>query len=492
MIQIKNLSFSYGEKNLYENVTLTISRGHKVGLVGPNGAGKSTLLKIIKGTEDGYRGYIEVVGSIAEVPQEIKYDADMENSSSALEYADPRKHYGEHEILEMFSGLELSVSLEDDPNKFSGGQKTKLALARALLSKPDILLLDEPTNFMDVAGKKFVMNFLSEYEGTVVVISHDLELMDTAIDKVLVIELQFKRIDEYKGTYSMFVKLKKEKDDLLKRQVIVKQKHIKQLEEGLKKMARFTSDKGVKRRVQQKRRIEKEKLELTEMPRELAKIKINLPVPANVGELPLRALGISKSYGDLEVLRNVDITIRRGEKIALIGPNGVGKSTFIKILMGITTPDTGEVLKHDSLKVGYYSQEFETFDFSKTVLETFCESAKKEIHFARSFLAMYMFGEQKVFQSVGSLSGGEKTRLSIAMITGVDNNLLILDEPTTYLDVVSQRVILEALKKYIGTMILVSHTPEFIKEIKPDRAFLFPEEKLVFWDNEFLDKVSEV
>lgn len=492
MLKVENLTFSYGDKPLYEGVNFIVSKNQKVGLVGPNGSGKSTLLKILTRNEEGFTGNVKSDETMAILPQEVKYDPEMEAADSVKSYVDPEKNVPDYEIEKLFSGLELKLGLNENPQKLSGGQKTKLALARALISKPDILLLDEPTNFMDTPGRRFVMDFLSKYEGTVVVISHDLKLMDKAINKVLAINPQLQTIEEYKGNYSDFVRLKSEKEELLKRQVLVKQKHIKQMEEGLKKMTRFTSGKGVRRRVQQKRRIEKEKAQLPELPKEVRSIKVKLPEPANVGELPIKTISVKKTFGQKEVLKDVSFTIIRGQRIALIGPNGVGKSTFIKILMGILEADSGNVIKNEKTKIGYYSQEFETFDFRKTVLATFCDETKRDEGFARSFLGRYMFLGTKVFQSVGSLSGGEKTRLSVAIIMGTDNNLLILDEPTTYLDVVSQRVILESLKEYKGTMIVVSHTSEFIKELAPQKAFLFPEEKLVFWDNDLLDKVSEI
>lgn len=493
MLKVTDLSFSYAEKPLYEGVSFIVGKGQKVGLVGPNGSGKSTLLKILTGTEDGYyTGKIEMDETFALVPQEVKYDEEMDSSENCREYVDPGSAYADHELQKTFAGLELTVDLNDIPASFSGGQKTKLAIARAILSKPDILFLDEPTNFMDEAGKRFVMDFLANYEGTVIVISHDLKLMDLAINKVLYVNPQSRKIEEYKGNYSTFVKLKKEKDELLKRHTLVEQKHIRNMEEGLKKLYKNTSKKGVRQRVMLQRRIERLKEKLPELPKEIAGIKINLPVPAKIGELPIRSIGIKKSFGNLPVLKDVTFTAVRGERIALMGPNGVGKSTFIKVLMGIVSPDRGEVIKNENLKVGYYSQEFETFDFRKTVLDTFCDETKKDEGFARAFLGRFMFLGAKVYQSVGSLSGGEKTRLSIANITGKDNNLLILDEPTTYLDVMSQRIILESLKNYEGTMIVVSHTPEFIKELAPDKAYLFPEEKMLLWDDGLLDKVAEV
>lgn len=490
MVQVENLNFSYGEAPLYSGVNFIIGRGQKVGLVGPNGSGKSTLLKILTGKEDGYTGRVSVDGNFGIVPQEVKHDSDMEKAENVRNYVDSLQKHPDHEILRLFSGLELNVALEASPSEFSGGQKTKSAIARALLSAPEILLLDEPTNFMDMAGRKWVMDFLSKYGGTVIVISHDLELMDNSIDKILAVNPATKSIDEYSGNYTDYIRLKREREELLKRQITVKQKHIKQMEEGIHRMTRFTSTKGVRARVRQQRRIEKEKASLPQMPKEIKLMKVNLPTPAKVGELPIRALNLNKSYGDLQVLRDLNFTIERRQRVALIGPNGAGKSTFIKILMNRLEADSGEVIRNPQLKVGYYSQEFETFDFTKSVLDTFVDETKQDERWARAFLGSYMLAD-KVFQKVESLSGGEKTRLSIAMLTGRDNNLLILDEPTTYLDVLSQRIILESLKEYKGTMIVVSHTPEFIKELVPDRAYLFPECKMVFWDDELLDRVEE-
>ena len=485
MLQVIDLAFGYGEKSLYKGVNFIVGRGQKVGLIGPNGSGKSTLLSIIRGEEDGYTGKIKLLGNVTLVPQEIKHDPDMEKSLTVKNYIDSNNKLLDYEIHKMLKGLELDVDLESDPKTLSGGQKTKLALARALFAKPDILLLDEPTNFMDKSGKDWVMRFLADYQGTIIVISHDLELMDSAIDKVLAIAPYNSTIEEYKGTYSDYVRLKKEKEENLRKERLIKEKHLKRMKEDYLRMAQYDSKKSVRRR-----QIDREKKALPEAPQEIRKISIRLPEPKKVGEIPIRTVGVSKSYGDLKILNDLNFTIVRHERIVLVGSNGTGKSTFIKILVGMIRPDSGEVIGNPELSIGYYSQEFETFDFSKTVIETFCGKTNRDEGFARGFLAKFLFSGNKVFQSVGSLSGGEKTRLSIACLMGKDNNLLILDEPTTYLDLLSQRVILESLKEYKGTMIVVSHTAEFIKELAPHKAFIFPEQKMVFWDDELLDRLN--
>ena len=486
MLQIIDLAFGYGEKPLYSGVNFRISKGQKVGLVGPNGSGKSTILSIIRGVEHGYTGKVKLVGSISLVPQEIKYDPVMDASPTVRSYVDPNNLFADYEIHKMFKGLELNVTLEHDPKTLSGGQKTKLALARALNENPDILLLDEPTNFMDISGKRWVMKFLSEYQGAVIVISHDLELMDTAIDKILAVTPYNGKIEEYKGNYTEYLKLKADKEQNLKKELEIKSRHLKRTEE------RYNNSRAVATKSILRRKVEREREGLPETPAVIKKISIRLPEPKRIGEVPIKTVEIKKNYGDLKVLRGVDFTILRGERIALIGSNGTGKSTFIKILMDMVKPDSGEVRKNSELSVGYYSQEFETFDFNKSVIDTFCEFTKMHEGMARSFLGKFLLAGSKALQRVGSLSGGEKTRLSIACLTGKDNNLLILDEPTTYLDVMSQRIILEALKEYKGTMIIVSHSPEFMKELKPTKAYFFPEHKMLYWDDELLDKVEEV
>lgn len=493
MIRVTNLTFSHGEEPLYEGSSFVVGKNQKVGLVGPNGAGKSTLLKLILGEEQPKEGDIEALGVIGYVPQEVSKDPEMEKSQSIREYVDKHKVKPDFELKKMLKSLELSVDLSDSLKNLSGGQKTKLALARALISEPDILLLDEPTNFMDIAGKIWVAEFLSKYPKTLLLISHDLGLMDKSIDKILAINTQTKKIDEYKGSYTKAMKLKEEKEDLMKRQILAEQKHVQRLEKSVIKLQeRNKSKKGVRQRVMLQRRIQKIKENLPDLPEEVRKISVSLPTPDPVGELPIRAIDVQKSFGEKTVLGNINFSVRRGERIALIGPNGTGKSTLIKILVGRLDPDSGEVIRHPQLKFGYYSQEFETFDFTKSVMETFCDETNKDESFARAFLGRFMLSGDKIFQKVGSLSGGEKTRLSIAILTAKENNLLVLDEPTTYLDVLSQRIILESLKEYEGTMILVSHTPEFIKELGPSRALLFPEQKIVLWDDELLVRIEEI
>lgn len=518
MINVKHITYSYTGEPLFKDLSFTLGEGVIVGLVGPNGAGKSTLFKLLTGEYTPSDGKIEIIGTISYVPQEIKRDVTMEASRSVREYLlgsqNTRSQVAEvkntnmsetlylgryrlelpdYELMRMLSGIEMDdLTLGEDPNRLSGGQKTKLALLRALLAEPDILLLDEPTNFLDTKGKQWVMNFLGQYPKTVLLVSHDLSLLDHRIQKVLALNRDKHQIEEYKGNYTTFIRLKKKRDDERKRFIINEQKHIKRMEKGLEKMARYSSEKGVRQRTNLKHRIKRLKENLPDMPKEAAKIKLNLPEPNWVGEIPLRASGISKSYDEEVVLQNVSLSIRRGERIVLLGPNGAGKSTFIKILMGSLAPDSGDVYRDDQLDIGYYSQEFEQFDLEKTLIDTVRDQNEWEEGKARAFLARFLFTKEKVFQEIKTLSGGEKTRLFVGLLMTKKHNLLILDEPTTYLDVLSQRIILESLKEYSGTMLLVSHTEEFVQELEPHRALLLPENRVEYWSEELLERVGEL
>src|SRR3989339_343701 len=306
MLHVTDLSFGFGEKPLYKEVNFRVSKGQKVVLVGPNGSGKSTLFSIIKGEENGFTGSVKINATVGLVPQEIKYDAIMENSKTVRNYVDSENKLIDFEIIKMFKGLELNISLDHNPITLSGGQKTKLALARALFQNPDLLLLDEPTNFMDKEGKDWVMRFLANYKGAIIVISHDLELMDQSIDKILAVTPYNSTIVEYKGTYSDYIRLKKQKEENLRKELEIKSRHLKRTEE------RYNNSRAVATKSILRRKVERERENLPEVPPEIRKISIRLPEPKRIGEVPVKTTSIRKNYEDLEVLKGVDFTILRG------------------------------------------------------------------------------------------------------------------------------------------------------------------------------------
>jgi ATP-binding cassette subfamily F protein 3 len=481
MITAKNISYSYARLSVYEESSFSISKGEIVGLVGPNGAGKSTLFKLLMGEDQSSTGNLQILGKVGYVPQEIKNDPHLENALDIRSYIDPEMKKEEYELIIMLNSLEVNEDLDIKPSILSGGQRTKLALLRAIIQEPDVLLLDEPTNFLDTEGKRWIMEFLSEYPNTLIVISHDINLLDQHIDKIIAINPTTKQIEEYRGNYTKYVKLKGINDEAVKKKYENDQKEINRMKKSLLKMASGMTEKGARARANVQNRIDRIKDALPDLPKEIKDIKFTLPDPINVGEIPISAVNISKHYDDEVILTDVSLSIKRGERIALYGPNGAGKSTFIKILMGRTQPDSGEVIRDPNLHIGYYSQEFETFDFNKTILETVEEQCHLPMQQILPILASFNFMRARIYQKIGTLSGGEKTRLSIALLMLQNYNLLILDEPTTYLDVVSQKTILEALKSYKGAMLFVSHTDEFVEGLTPSRIMFLPENKIKHW-----------
>lgn len=481
MIIAKNISYSYPRLTVYNDSSFSIQKDETVALVGPNGAGKSTLFKLLMQEDHVSTGKLEIVGKVGYVPQEIKHDPVLEQAMDIKTYIDPEIKKEEWELSVMLHSLEVNAELEEKPRTLSGGQRTKLALLRAIIAEPDILLLDEPTNFLDTEGKRWIMEFLSDYPHTLIVISHDINLLDNHIDKVLSVNPYTKKIEEYKGNYSKYMTLKGNADEALRRRYENDQKEINRMKKSLLTMARMSSEKGARARANVQTRIDRIKETLPELPPEIRNIKFTLPEPVRTSEIPISARHIGKKFGDEIVLDDVSLSIRRGERIALYGPNGAGKSTFIKILMGRLTPDSGMVEKDGTLTIGYYSQEFETFDFGKTIIETVEASCNLSMQQIRPILSKFNFLRERIYQTVGSLSGGEKTRLSIALLMLQNYNLLILDEPTTYLDIQSQKVILEALKSYQGSMLFVSHTEEFVEGLAPSRVLRLPENKIEHW-----------
>jgi ATPase subunit of ABC transporter with duplicated ATPase domains len=493
MIQVNKISFSHGREPLYEEASFCVNKGNKAGLMGLNGAGKSTLFDLLIRKEWPDEGKIRVEGKIMMVPQEVSTDPVQQKYATVREYLLDARQNKDNILLQLLHNLEMdNVALTDNPSELSGGQKTKLAILHAVLAEPDILLLDEPTNFMDIAGKKWVMHWLSNYKKTLVVISHDLKLLDQHIDKIIYINKTTKKFEEYTGTYSKFVKLKAQRDSLLLRYLKNQEIKLKRMKKSAEKLKQSKVERVVHQGIILERRIARIEDSLPPNPVELVKIKMVLPVPSPVGELPVNIENVGKSYGDKQVLTKIDLALVRGHRYALIGHNGAGKSTLIKTIMNIISPDKGRVVIDPRAKIGYYSQEFEALDENLTLNEIVKQNTDMSENHIRGVLAKFMFGNQRINQKIYTLSGGEKTRLAIALLMLNDNNLLVLDEPTTYLDVLSQRIILEALKQYRGTMLIVSHTSDFLRELKPDRALLLPEERLVFWDNSLLDRTAEI
>lgn len=494
MIQITSLTFSHGLETLYHKANMYVPKNKKAGLVGLNGAGKSTLFSLLTNQEWPDEGKIKVEGSIRLVPQEVKSDPIQNQAPSVREYLKLTKSISDHELKQLVSNMELPHTiLEKNPRYISGGQKTKLAILHAVLTNPDILLLDEPTNFLDDAGKRWVMHWLSQYTKTLIVVSHDLNLLDRHLDTIVYINKQTKQFEQYSGPYSKFLQLKQDHDQYLKRYIRNQQRSIRNMKQSVEKLRQSNVEKVIHQRVQLEKRIARLETNMPPTPKETVTLKLNLQKPPRIGEVPLSVKHLKKIFNQHLVIHDLTFSIIRNQRVAILGQNGAGKSTLIKLIMGNFAPSSGTITLDEQASIGYYSQEFETFDQKLTLLQTLrLQSNGKSEGQIRSFAASFMFNHEKLKQQVGSLSGGEKTRLAIALLMLKPYNFLILDEPTTYLDGLSQRIVLDALKKYAGTMLLVSHTPTFLHELELNRAILMPEEKMVYWDDELLQRSLEI
>jgi ATPase subunit of ABC transporter with duplicated ATPase domains len=343
-----------------------------------------------------------------------------------------------------------------------------------------------------VPGKRWVMRFLSNYPKTLLIISHDIALLNEQLTKVLYVNTHTQKIDEYTGNYNQFLRLSQEREEMLKRQRSAQEQQIRRMKKGLAKIQGAQSEKGVRQRINLQNRIERVKQNLPELPPQMRAMRFKLPDPANVGRIALEVKQVSKSFSNRTILDNVSFLLERGQKLALIGRNGAGKSTLLKTILGTLEPDCGTILKHELLDIGYYAQEHESFDLNQTLIEAVRDHKPDYTEGqARALLGRFLFTGDRAYQQISTLSGGEKTRLAIALITVKGHNLLILDEPTTYLDLMSQRVILEVLKDYQGAMIVVSHTEDFIRELEPDKGLILPDSVFDFWRPEMLDRIAE-
>lgn len=508
MISLNNISMRFGAKILFNDVTLRVSGKDRISFVGSNGAGKSTLLKIICGLvkpdegdvavsrhttvgylpQEGivYSGktlYEEVYSSagdinkiqseMEEIEKELSENTDTDND----DYMDLLYEYGElQERFQMLEGFKLKSKIEKiliglgffekdferQTDEFSGGWQMRIEIAKLLLSNPSILLLDEPTNHLDIESLIWVENYLINYQGAVVLVSHDRSFLDNITQRT--IEISLGNVTEYSGNYSFYKKEKEIRKEMLENQYNNQQKYLRQQEKFIERF-RY---KATKARQVQSRIKQLDKLELVEIEDDESGVNFRFPPASHSGKISLEISNLVKSYDGINnVLENINLIIGRGEKIAFVGVNGAGKSTLMRIIAGLEEFDKGEVKTGHLAMLKFYAQnQAEALAPDKTVLQTMEESAAGEItKNLRSILGSFLFRGDDVFKRVGVLSGGEKSRLALAKMLIEHSNFLVLDEPTNHLDMRSKEVLMNALQKYEGTVIIVSHDREFIDGI---------------------------
>ena len=503
ILSCNNISKSFGTDVIIKSCSFNIEDHEKAAIVGINGAGKSTLLKIITGIEPadtglvtlakdktlGYLAQQQSLGSDNTIYDELlsvkQYILDMEkelrsiekrmNTADGDELENLMKKYSDlNHRFEMENGYAykseitgvlkgLGFSEEDftlNVNTLSGGQKTRVALGRLLLAKPDIILLDEPTNHLDMESIRWLENYLLNYNGAVLIVSHDRYFLDKIVSKI--IELDNGVATVFSGNYTDYAAKKAILRNMKLKEYLNQQREIKHQEDVITKLKQFNREKSIKRAESREKMLDK--IEIVDKPQELND-KMNIKLEPNVvsGNDVLTISGLSKSFDDVTLFDNIDIEIKRGERVALIGNNGTGKTTILKLINGIIEPDSGSIYLGAKVNIGYYDQEHHVLDPDKTIFDEI-RDAYPDLNNTqiRNTLAAFLFTNEDVFKYIRDLSGGEKGRVSLAKLMLSNANFLILDEPTNHLDIVSKEILENALNNYTGTVLFVSHDRYFI------------------------------
>ncbi len=505
ILACKSISKSFGTDQILNSVSFHVNEREKAAVIGINGAGKTTLFKIImgelspdegeiifaKGSTVGYLAQHQGLSSENSIYDEIltvkKDIIEKENSIRQLETS--MKNASGSELEQMLSSytrltheFELNNGysyksevvgilkglgfLEEEFSKpvttLSGGQKTRVALGKLLLSKPDLILLDEPTNHLDMESIAWLETFLLNYPGSVVVIAHDRYFLDKVVTKV--VELEQGKAVSYEGNYTAYAEKKALLRDAMLKHYLNQQKEIKHQEEVIAKLRSFNREKSIRRAESREKMLDKvERLDkpVTYEPQ----MNITLEPHVISGNDVLRIEDLSKSFGSLKLFSNLNFEIKRGERVAIIGNNGTGKTTLLKIINELLPADSGKVILGSKVKIGYYDQEHQVLDSEKTLFEELSDAYPDMDNTSiRNILAAFLFTGDDVFKRIKDISGGEKGRVSLAKLMLSEANLLILDEPTNHLDITSKEILENAVNSYTGTVLYVSHDRYFINK----------------------------
>ncbi|HSP88476.1 MAG TPA: ABC-F family ATP-binding cassette domain-containing protein [Ignavibacteriaceae bacterium] len=523
MIDLSNISLQFSGRYLYRDINYRINAGDKISLVGANGTGKTSLLKIISGEIQPEKGnvYKQKGINVGYLPQEninhkgkklfdeaysalsdiislkekekILSEKLLSQNLSDDEKKDFVNQLGEvhHRLEELDSysaesrvkkiliGLGFTeVDFDKLTDEFSGGWQMRIALAKILITQNDILLLDEPTNHLDLDSLEWLINFLKNYKGAILVVSHDKHFVDEITDKTL--EIFLSKFNTFNGNYEAYLKYKEARDTQLVEQFEQQQKKIKETEKFIERFRyKATKAKQVQSRIKQL-----EKIELVQLPEETGNIKLKFPEPPHSGIINIELINLSKSYGNNNVLSDINFSIERGDKIAFVGPNGAGKSTLAKIIAGKIPFNSGERKIGYNTIINYYAQDVaDDLNPDLDLIETLEETASdKTPVYLRNLLGSFLFSGDDVFKNVGVLSGGEKSRVALSKILLTQSNLIILDEPTNHLDYSSKNILQSALINFSGSLVLVSHDIDFLRPIVNKVVYIKNKEIKIFPD----------
>ncbi|HEX2040215.1 MAG TPA: ABC-F family ATP-binding cassette domain-containing protein [Acidimicrobiales bacterium] len=527
MLQARSLSVEVGGRLTLVEASFTVRAGDKVGLVGRNGAGKTSLLKVLAGEAPAAGGVVLRRGTLGYLPQDPRpQGAGVEAtglshilSGRALDEAQQRieklrlkveedpsernvKRFARAEdafrdaggyaaesgVKRIVAGLGLAADRVDLPiSVLSGGERRRVELARILFAGSDLLLLDEPTNHLDTDAKSWLMGFLRSYRGALLVVSHDLDLLDEAITRVL--HLDEATTVEYKGTYSQYREARRRDEARLAKLAERQRAEIARLA-TLADSMRGQTEKRARTAKTLDHRVERLRQEAVQGPKRERRYAVRLPEPPHSGRVVLDVEGLTKGYGGPPVFEDLGFDLGRGERLLVMGLNGAGKTSLLRILAGVTQPDAGEVRFGAGVSVGYYAQEHEGIRTGLDVLSHMREQVDAPEQQLRSILGMLGLPGEMAFQDAGTLSGGEKTKLALAQLVAGRHNLLLLDEPTNNLDPPSRDAVAAALSSWGGAMVIVSHDTGFVEGLAPDRVLLLPDGEVDHWRDDLLELVS--
>lgn len=536
-MNIKNLTMSFGVQEIFDDVNLQIKDNEKVGIIGMNGAGKSTFFKLIMGKLEPDNGRIilkpgtrigflpQVISDeipsmeisvfdyllegrpIKKLEQELSeayMEASTETDEKKLKFIMKRigklqeklEYYDvyscENILLKIVTGMNIDSDLLDmQLCNLSGGQKSKIAFARLLYSNPEILLLDEPTNHLDIDTKEYIINYLRNYNGTILVISHDIDFLDQVTTQTLYVDKATHKMELYPGNYEKYMKIRNERLKTLER---IHDKQEKEEEKLKKIIAKYIGGNEKKAKIAKDRqkklaRLEENKVVL-EQKQKVAHFKIKINHPSGV--VPVKCENLKFGYNEEHILiDNLTFDLGRGEKFLIVGENGIGKSTLLKLIVGQLKPLLGEIVINDKTEIGYYAQEHELLNNDKIILENF-EGTGLSTKELRSFLGNFLFHGDDVYKKVSVLSPGERSRVALAKLALTGANLLILDEPTNHLDPQTQEMIAKTFKDYEGTMLVVSHNVEFVDNLGVERMLMLPSGEIRYYDKDIVMYYQEL
>jgi ATP-binding cassette subfamily F protein 3 len=521
IVTAKELAKSYGAQDVFWGVSLQIAKGDKIALVGPNGTGKTTLLRILAGLETPTAGRVHRARNLrigylpqeAELPsQRTLYDemltvfADLQAQQAELRHLEQQmadavlreeaiERYGEalqafelaggyryeSEIKMVLAGLGFPEGEQHQPlSILSGGQKTRALLAKLLLSEPDLLLLDEPTNHLDLAATQWLEEYLANWKGSLVVVAHDRYFLDEVVGKVW--ELAFGRLEDYPGNYSRYSMLRAERLERRLTEYEAQQKYTAKTEDFIR---RYKAGQRTKEAQGRQKRLDR--MPRLERPREAKKISLSIKTDLRGADRVLVTEDLAIGYQLSGALFTCpDLCLRRGQRTALLGPNGSGKTTFLKTILGEVPPLAGLIQIGENVKSGYLAQAHEGLDTENTVLNEILEGHNLPLEKARGFLGRFLFSGDDVFKPVGDLSGGERSRLALAKLTLEGANFLLLDEPTNHLDIASQEILEEVLANFDGTILLVSHDRYLINALAT-QVWVIKDGELRAYDGNYSD-----